>query len=130
MVCLRTQWETNCSLWAIIPIEISKAVWCHLNWLLHVHAVVLYFKLVTQSSIIYYGMPKYMVRNELIIKCNYTYRNFKGNFMPSKLTPTCSCSCFVQFKLVTQSPIIYYGMPKSIVGNKLFNACRETPHVV
>ena len=94
------------------------------------HAVVLYCKLVTQSPIIYYGMPKNTVRNKLLIMGNYTYRNFKGNFMPSKLTPTCSCSCFVQFKLVTQSPIIYYGMPKSVVRNKLFNACRETPHVV
>ena len=66
MVCLRTWWETNCLLSAIVP---SKAIWCHLNWLLHVHAC---FKLVTKSPIIYYGMPKNMVRHKLPIMCNYT----------------------------------------------------------
>ena len=76
MVCLRTWWETNCLLSAIIP---SKAIWCHLNWLLHVHADVLHFKLVTQSPIIYYGMPKNMVRNELFIISN-NHRLFHGPY--------------------------------------------------
>ena len=66
-------------------------------------------------------MPKNMVRNKLFIKCNYT---FKGNLMPYKLTPT--CSDILHFKLVTQSPIIYYGMPKNTVRNKLPIMCNYT----